>query len=711
MTSIKTFFNNENALLTPTCIFRKINLKTTIISQLIIMVLLYSFFAHIAKSAEPNSTNKKFALNLQTSLEPINIKKLPRTDVLKEYYVYTTPVKYKGKLWHRLRLGFFDNRTDANKVKSQLKKYFPKAWAVKVSKNEISTAMKTTIKKPVVKKKAVKKKPPKKLTKQITSRKSTKKSTIDKMLAKAKKSLTAGKYKLAIQLYTAILETRGQDKNHIAIEYLGLARERNGQLAHAKAEYQRFLALYPTGSDAERVKQRLIGLITMARSDTPTLRKKKSRYANPEWTIYGGISQFYYRDERTTETESGVIDLSQLVSTLDITSRKRSETKDERIQMTADHVKDILNDKSDARFSRLYYELVDRKENYNIKAGRQTHSSGGVLGRFDGAILGFNLSPELKFTAAGGYLLHSNDLLDFSRDKKFLSGNLDIATPSDKWDFNIYGIQQYNGSFIDRQAMGSEIRYFDSSLSVFNLIDYDVSFGDLNIFLLNSNWIFEDHKTLFVNADIRKSPSLSTSNALMGQTELSLDDMLQTYTKAEIKQLASDRTATSHTLTVGGSLPLEKKMNYLFSSDVTVANTSGMPASGGIQEVEGTGNEYYVGMQLLGNNMFIKRDSNILALRFGFTKNSDTRSISLNSRLPGGNKWRINPRARFSQRENKNNSDSQDSLRYSLRLDYRFKRELNFETEIGQEHTTDNVTGGSQKTEVTFFNLGYRWDF
>ena len=701
MISIRYFSINKNALQIFVCIFHKMNFRNNIINQLIILFLLFSLFSHMATSAEPGRLDKKYALNLQSSLKPINMKKLPRLDVFKKHYIYTTPVKYKGKLWYRLRLGFFKNRKEANKVKQQLKKYYPKAWALKVSPNEITMAMKTT-----AKKQAIKRKRPGKKTSVSKNTKNT-----DNMLAAAKKSLTAGNINTAIQIYTAILETKGQDKNPVAIEYLGLARERNKQIAHAKAEYQRFLSLYPTGSDAERVKQRLIGLITMAHSSTPRLKKKKNRYENPQWMTIGGISQYYYRDERTTDTESAVVDLSQLVSTLDLSSRKRSATKDQRIQMTADHVKDFLSEESDYRFSRLYYEITDRESNYNLKVGRQTHSSGGVLGRFDGGILGFNISPKIKFTGAGGYFLDSEDLLDFNRDKKFISTNLDIATASDDWDFNIYAIQQWNQSLLDRQSLGSEIRYFDSSFSMFTLLDYDISFSELNIFLLNTNWLYANHSTLFVNADIRRTPSLSTSNALMGQTVQSLDDLNSTYSKTELRQLALDRTATSRTLTVGGSLPLESTRDYLFSSDVTVANTSGMPASGGVQEIPGTGNEYYVGMQLIGNNMLIKGDSNILAFRFGFTQNSDTRSISINSRLPNGKKWRINPRARFSQRQNKSNSDSQDSLRYSLRLDYRFKRELNFEAEIGQEHTTDNLTGGSQETEVTFFNIGYRWDF
>ena len=56
-----------------------------------------------------------------------------------------------------------------------------------------------------------------------------------------------------------------------AQEYLGLARERNGQLAHAKAEYRIYLAKYPEGEDAQRVRQRLDALVTAYQAPMPGL--------------------------------------------------------------------------------------------------------------------------------------------------------------------------------------------------------------------------------------------------------------------------------------------------------------------------------------------------------------------------------------------------------------------------------------------------------
>ena len=55
-----------------------------------------------------------------------------------------------------------------------------------------------------------------------------------------------------------------------AQELLAIAREKNGQLAHAKAEYERYLALYSETEGAARVKQRLAALLAVGRQSAPT---------------------------------------------------------------------------------------------------------------------------------------------------------------------------------------------------------------------------------------------------------------------------------------------------------------------------------------------------------------------------------------------------------------------------------------------------------
>ena len=83
---------------------------------------------------------------------------------------------------------------------------------------------------------------------------------IDATLDKAKKAFAHKDYATAIPLLTKVLEQPEFPRRAEAQELMGLARERNRQLAHAKAEYEEYLRRYPDGPAVKRVKERLRAL-------------------------------------------------------------------------------------------------------------------------------------------------------------------------------------------------------------------------------------------------------------------------------------------------------------------------------------------------------------------------------------------------------------------------------------------------------------------
>ena len=66
----------------------------------------------------------------------------------------------------------------------------------------------------------------------------------------------------AIQLLTKILKYPESEYSAEAQELLGVARQKSGQLAEARAEFEDYLRRYPTGEPSERVRQRLAGIET-----------------------------------------------------------------------------------------------------------------------------------------------------------------------------------------------------------------------------------------------------------------------------------------------------------------------------------------------------------------------------------------------------------------------------------------------------------------
>jgi len=686
-----------------------------------------------------------YAVNLLTSPEPIDVARLPWMPAFRNHRLYITTLKDGRQVFYRLRLGFFRSKEQALAARQSVSSVYPRAWITIVSRKEQLRSAELAIRIQAPKKAeqrrlaeassvspeayeegddeedeedfepgmpvpgppvttpvpAVKppdtaapatttiaqatsapaqpeplspvrrpeeEPPPAIVTPPASSGSGGVATRGERLEAMLRQALTAGEYDKAIQLATALLEwpeaTDAQSRT--GLELLGLARERNGQLAHAQAEYERYLARYPEGPDAARVRQRLAGLVTAARPPTRLGREQSDRAsparaekASPPWRTLGSFSQYYYRDERSTDEENNLVDLSQLVTTFDISARQRGERVDQRIQITADHNYDFIDGESDHRLN-----------------------------------LGTAIVEKVKMNLTGGYLLDTENLFDFTRERSFLSFNLDVGTIDDHWDFNFYSMQQMASGMIDRKALGMEIRYFDTRFNLFTVVDYDTSYHELNTLLMNGNWLLPGNATVFYTLDVRKTPYLSTTNALQGQTAQSLDELRQTYTEAEIRQLALDRTATLRTFTVGGSYPLQALIpgrgQYQISTDFTVTSTTGMPASGGVEAVG---------------------DTTILSGRFGHTQTARDVQLGINTRYPLTRNWRINPYVQFNRRNDRDDSDQRDVLRAALKMDYRWGRSILLDMQLGYDSTREELGGVSQSSSAFFYYLGYRWDF
>jgi outer membrane protein assembly factor BamD (BamD/ComL family) len=116
----------------------------------------------------------------------------------------------------------------------------------------------------------------------------------DGLLAEANQAFSDANYNRAVALYTKILARDENQDTAYALEYLGLARERKNQLAHAKAIYSDYLQRYPEGEGHDRVNQRLQAVLSIGRE--PALRQIADKGLNSDrsaWQIYGSSSSTY----------------------------------------------------------------------------------------------------------------------------------------------------------------------------------------------------------------------------------------------------------------------------------------------------------------------------------------------------------------------------------------------------------------------------------
>ena len=529
----------------------------------------------------------------------------------------------------------------------------------------------------------------------------------------ARDNLIKGDYPRAVQLYTKILQSAQGAVKQQAQELLGVARERNGQLAHAKAEYKKYLQAFPEGPDADRVRQRLAGLVTATK--LPPKRLKEPKRAAPKkdgWSsrYFGNLSQFFFRDQTTPEGGETRVNRYDLSSDLDLNSRWNRRDFTMNARFTGGYQNNFLDEGDDEKsISALSFDMQSQKRSLYGRFGRQSLSSGGVLGRFDGMHLSSGITPHLKINSVFGYPVESVRQTEIESDKKFYGINLGLGTFLQKWDFNAFFINQTNSGLTDRRAVGGEVRYFDPSKAFFTLMDYDVFFNALNIFLFNGHWTLPTKTTLNLVLDYRKSPLLFTNNAIQGQGVTELSDVFDRFSDDQIKDLARDRSTNSKSATFGVTQDL--KQDLQLTTEGTVSEVEGTLSTGGVEGAESTGQDYFYSTQLIASNVLREGDVVITGLNFSDTERYYTYSLNLNTRFPLNRKIRIIPKFRLDYRDAKENGDTRIAVRPVLRVDYNFSRWMRFEAEAGVEWLDEKNSGVPQNSIETFISAGYRLNF
>ncbi|RMG28529.1 MAG: hypothetical protein D6721_08130 [Gammaproteobacteria bacterium] len=656
----------------------------------------------------PSLPAGRYVINLASSTRPFDLRAAARRIPVEKHILYTTQVTIEGKLWYRLRLGFFASRAQAKAVLPRLASFYPRAWVARVPREEKRHAVEQT--------RAAARpggtRPPRHREYLVVHRPDLPPlppERIRRMMSEADTALAKGNYRRAAQLYTALVERGTPEAGKTALEKLGLARERLGQLAQAKALYEQYLDQYPNDPGARRVRQRLLGIVT-ARAK-PRARLGRKRGAREPWEFFGGIAQYYRRDISVPDSGSTTVTQSMLINDLDVTARKRGERLDYRFRFTGGYDHDFLNNGkgSRTRVSSLYLDLTDASTTYSLRAGRQTRSTGGVFGRFDGLLATWRWQPRLRLNGVfGSPVQRSRDGVDTHRH--FYGISLDMGTFLDRIDTVLYYIEQHAYGILDRRAAGGEIRYLDPKRSLLTSVDYDLSYRLLNTFFLIGNLQLADGSTINATVDIRRNPLLTTSNALQGQTTTDLSVLSgQLGGEDALRQVALDRTSLTRNFTLGLTHPLDA--HYQINTDITVSNTSATATSAGVQGIPATGNQYFLNVQLIGSSLLKEGDIGILGVRYADTSSSRTLSLTADSRYPISRQWRINPRARLDYRDNQNDGSTQWTLAPTLRVDYRMKRNVEFELEVGSEWSSRRFSSTTTRDSAYFFTLGYRADF
>jgi hypothetical protein len=680
-------------------------LRRKLVTCLKYVVLLVLVLA-VTANARAESKSSPYAIVL-ASAPGTGHKWQPRkSSLLEGRTVYVTRTTVKGKQWERLNMGFFNSRQDAVRVLNDIQTLYPGAWLRQASTGEIKAATNKALPVPVSRKS-----PSKKLVTRSTGTSLTD-AQLESLMQRATDEFKNRNYSQAIRYFTAIISAGESEHSRESLELLGLSRQRKGQDAHAAAIYKDYLEKYPTSDGAIRVKQRLSGLLTAAQPPRDKIHMEADQKVQKgQMTTYGSLSQYYRRDiAESDDIDGSITTLSQLITFIDLNTMYQTANFDQSFRFTADDTYDFLDDEdsNSFRFIEAFYDLGSRKTGTSGRIGRQALRIGGILNRFDGISAGYQLTPGMRINALAGYPVDIDNKTSINKHKSFYGFIYETGTFLQNWDMNLFFFDQETDGIDDRTSTGTEVRYNDRTRSLFGMIDYDLTFKEINILQLNANLLFDRGRAAYMNAFLRKTPPLSTSNALIGRTETSIEELMETLNIEQIHQLARDRTADSATITLGGSQPISEK--FQANADITFSKVGGTEASGGVPATPATGTDYFLSAQIVGNNLILRRDTGVLGIRYLDTSLSDTWSIIANTRIPVSRNWRINPRLQYDIRKS-SDGRTQNKLRALVRTDYRYLNSIRFDFELGYDSTDDVMNGQSLGTSNLFLMLGYRWDF
>jgi hypothetical protein len=542
-----------------------------------------------------------------------------------------------------------------------------------------------------------------------------------------RKALNAHDFETAVDKFRQLLKLPETEHSAEAQELLGVALQKLKKTDEARANYEDYLTRYPTGEGADRVHQRLDGIVTASgyRSQpdlTSPAGSGQQAQSHPTWTLSGSASQFYIRDDsfRTLNDPSLPPDIvpdkdahqvhqNELMSSLDATATwSNGDVRSKlRFSGTEEHRFDSSQDEI-VGVSALYIDTAVKSWGIDSRFGRQTRNSGGILGRFDGGVFSYDVAKDYRVNLVAGSPVESRRDEPFKYDRWFYGGSVDFG-PFYGFDTTIYAIEQRDRSILDRRAVGTEMRYVNNDFSAFGTIDYDIHFNELNAAVINGSYTFSDKSTVHGSFDYRKAPYVSTTLALQGQPYPTLYELVKHMTLAEIDQLAIDNTAPFTNASIGFSKPIND--TFQVSADATLSNLGSTKGSALLPSSPGTGNEYFYSAQVIGNNVITPEDLFVAGIRFADLQTSKYYVMDFSARYPLMDSLKINPRLMLGYRT----GDTSDLVEYSVLpsvlFDYYLTKDWNLELEVGARWTDTTQNGVEETTTDLFFTIGYRYDF
>ncbi|MFO1339836.1 MAG: hypothetical protein U1F53_16685 [Burkholderiaceae bacterium] len=575
------------------------------------------------------------------------------------------------------------------------------------------------------------------------------------LMAQARAAIAKGQNALAVETLNETLNLPPNSHTREAQALIAQARLADGDAEGARRELALFLRLYPEGPDADQARVTLAGLPGAAAPGAPgqpgTAEAAPRKKDNT--TLVGAWSQYYYGGNSTTQTQlkdtplegqiptvisdqtlTGV-DQKQLLSSLDVNWRMKDEARDLRFVLRDSFTADGMPGQADEnKLSALYLDWKETGPGLSLRLGRQSGLGGGVLGRFDGGLLGWSFVPEslmgrsrsdssprgaggptvLKLNLVGGQ--PTDKLLDTRR--RFFGLSLDAEALAPGFGASAYAIQQNIDGEIDRRAVGADLRLFQPGVSAFSQLEYDTTLKGLNIASVQGTWTREDNTVVNLLYDRRATPMLMLGNALFFPADPNaavlprrLTDLLVLGKTLDVlRQQVKDTTAYATQGLLGVTTPIDP--HWQAGADLRLTNVGAIaPVPGMLPDgMPATGDVWSAGLQLIGSNLFSERDTHVFNLTAVKGPAYDGWLASYNLLSVWAERWQLEPSLRLYQQSGPNGVKT-SRWAPGLRVSWRGGEKWVLESDLNVESSRTRSAQQNENATRLYYSLGYRLDF
>ena len=647
-------------------------------------------------------TASNYAVNLESQRQPFDAGALEQAAKRLQTRTFVSEVQTGGEKWYRLRAGPFDQRTVAENVLRSATKDYPRAWLA-VGDDSITNDPNAAIAEP-----------PLPAVEQMGVDPPLDPAELKTLYDQARKAMRARDYHTVVPILTKLQRQPEFPQRAEIQEMLGLARERSGEVAQAKAEYEEYLRRYPNGPAADRIRTRL-RILRAASAAGRNGALDNTEEADHGWKVSGGASQLFRRDSYGTNLNGPLLATvveDAIFTDADLYVHKDGERFTTGFRTNFGYAKnflprDIQGADDRVQITTAFLDLNDKLLDLRGRLGRQTTINDGNFGTFDGARVSYRFAPSWTVRGTVGTPVdNSGDGIE--TDRRFETLAVDFAPALSHWDSSVYVTQQRNDGLRDRQAVGTQVQYARPNASVVSYVDYDTGYRSLNALVLLGTLQLPDRWQLTLDLEHRNAPLMTTQNALIGQPVTTLNDLEKIYSEQQIEDLARDRTPVLSTYSASALKQLGERFQAIF--DVFYTKLSEKPASGGVEAFTGTqGNDISYQVQLLGSSLLRTNDFNQFIVRYDTTPTYNVVGWQYISRYPLFGAWRIGPRILFQRTTTDTGYTSIFYAPYG-HLDYQRHGHV-LEIEGGAELGKNPAGLQIGNTTRLFVSIGYRINF